>query len=191
MQRRASDSPWFQPFPNILSQSDKFVLRSQLDCFDPRLPGTGVFDIKTRAVMTIRHDLFNFEENSGYQIRTLQGLAESFEKEYYDLIRSAFLKYRSVLIRLGGRTLSSHHAHSFQARIGNMDGVFVAYHNTERIFGFQYIPLSEMDARLFGERAAGDAVFEKCLLLLEVVLEEATRELPDQVFLRTESHGRN
>ena len=72
-----------------------------------------------------------------------------------------------------------------------MDGVFVAYHNTERIFGFQYIPLSEMDARLFGERAAGDAVFEKCLLLLEVVLEEATRELPDQVFLRTESHGRN
>lgn len=75
-------------------KSDKFVLRSQLDCFDRRLPGTGVFDIKTRAVMTIRHDLLNFEENSGYQIRTLQGLAESFEKEYYDLIRSAFLKYR-------------------------------------------------------------------------------------------------
>ncbi|KAI0304363.1 mitochondrial protein Pet127-domain-containing protein [Multifurca ochricompacta] len=144
------------------AKSDKFVLRSQLDCFDGRLPGTGVFDIKTRAVMTIRHDLLNFEENSGYQIRTLHGLVESFEKEYYDLIRSAFLKY------------------SFQARIGNMDGVFVAYHNTKRIFGFQYIPLAEMDARLFGESAVGDAVFEKCLLLLEVVLEEATRELPHQ-----------
>ncbi|KAI0250740.1 mitochondrial protein Pet127-domain-containing protein [Lactifluus subvellereus] len=144
------------------AKSDKFILRSQLDCFDHRLPGTGVFDIKTRAVMTIRHDLLNFEENSGYQIRTVQGLVESFEKEYYDLIRSAFLKY------------------SFQARIGNMDGVFVAYHNTKRIFGFQYIPLSEMDARLFGESAVGDAVFEKCLLLLEVVLEEATRELPYQ-----------
>jgi hypothetical protein len=65
-----------------------------------------------------------------------------------------------------------------------MDGVFVAYHNTKRIFGFQYIPLSEMDARLFGESAAGDAVFEKCLLLLEVVLEEATRELPRQVCSR-------
>lgn len=53
-----------------------------------------MFDIKTRAVMAIRHDLLNFEESSGYQIRTVQGLVESFEKEYYDLIRSAFLKYR-------------------------------------------------------------------------------------------------
>ncbi len=44
--------------------------------------------------MTIRHDLLNFEEGSGYQLRTLHGLVESFEKEYYDLIRSAFLKYR-------------------------------------------------------------------------------------------------
>jgi hypothetical protein len=79
---------------NIPSQSDKFILRSQLDCCDPRLPGTGVFDIKTRAVLTIRNDQLNFEEGSGYQIRTLQGLVESFEKEYYDLIRSAFLKYR-------------------------------------------------------------------------------------------------
>ena len=69
-------------------------MRSQLDCVDHRLPGTGVFDIKTRAVMTIRHDILNFEEGSGYQIRTLQGFVESFEKEYYDLIRSAFLKYR-------------------------------------------------------------------------------------------------
>ena len=68
-----------------------------------------------------------------------------------------------------------------------MDGVFVAYHNTERIFGFQYIPLSEMDDRLFGERASGDAVFEKCMQLLEAVLEKATRELPRQVCKRNES----
>lgn len=36
-----------------------------------------------------------FQENSGYLIRTQYGPLESFEKEYYDLIRSAFLKYRS------------------------------------------------------------------------------------------------
>ncbi|KAG5220919.1 mitochondrial protein Pet127-domain-containing protein [Salix suchowensis] len=60
-------------------------------------------------------DVLNYEENSGYLIRTLQGPLESFEREYYDLIRSAFLKY------------------SFQARIGNMDGVLVAYHNTARL----------------------------------------------------------
>jgi hypothetical protein len=70
-----------------------------------------------------------------------------------------------------------------------MDGVFVAYHNTERIFGFQYIPLSEMDARLFGKHASGDAVFEKCMQLLEAVLEKATREFPHQVCSQNESPG--
>lgn len=62
-----------------------------------------------------------------------------------------------------------------------MDGVFVAYHNTERIFGFQYIPLSEIDARLFGRHASGNEVFVKCIQLLEAVLEKATREFPHQV----------
>lgn len=36
-------------------------MRSQLDCHDGRLPGTGVFDIKTRACLPIRMDLLNFE----------------------------------------------------------------------------------------------------------------------------------
>jgi hypothetical protein len=72
-----------------------------------------------------------------------------------------------------------------------MDGVFVTYHNTKRIFGFQYISLSEMDARLFGKSAAGDAVFEKCMLLLEVILERATRELSGQVCSRHENPSHN
>lgn len=33
------------------------------------------------------------QENSNYQIHQLHGALESFEKEYFDLIRSAFLKY--------------------------------------------------------------------------------------------------
>lgn len=91
-------------------------MRSQLDCYDSRLPGTGVFDIKTRACLPIRLDILNFEvflldrskkifwlkymlqENSGYLIKTQHGRVESFEKEYYDLIRSAFLKYRFVFV---------------------------------------------------------------------------------------------
>jgi hypothetical protein len=36
-------------------------MRSQLDCYDPRLPGTGVFDIKTRACLSLRHDRANYE----------------------------------------------------------------------------------------------------------------------------------
>lgn len=138
-------------------------MRSQLDCVDPRLPGTGVFDLKTRAVLPIRLDLMNYGEYSGYTLKTLQGPLESFEKEYYDMIRAAFLKY------------------SFQCRIGNMDGVLVAYHNTDTVFGFQYISLTEMDDRLFGAEGRGDRVFEKCVKLLEVLVQEATEHFPKQV----------
>ncbi|KAF7978478.1 hypothetical protein HWV62_45609 [Athelia sp. TMB] len=140
----------------------RFVMRSQLDGVDKRLPGSGVFDIKTRAAVPIRLDLLNYEENSGYLIRTLQGPMESFEKEYFDLIRSAFLKY------------------SFQVRIGNMDGVIVAYHNTARLFGFQYVPLEEMDACIFGEAGRGDRVFQKCVRLMEELADEIVRVYPQQ-----------
>ncbi|KAJ7254384.1 mitochondrial protein Pet127-domain-containing protein [Mycena haematopus] len=136
------------------AKSEKFVMRSQLDCVDRRLPGTGVFDIKTRACLP---------ENSGYLIKSGQGLLESFEREYYDLIRSAFLKY------------------GFQVRIGNMDGVIVAYHNTARLFGFQYISLEEMDQRLFGpEPGTGDRIFQKCVGLLECIVPEIVQCFPNE-----------
>ncbi|TDL22248.1 Pet127-domain-containing protein [Rickenella mellea] len=142
------------------AKTNSFVMRSQLDCYDARLPGTGVFDIKTRAAVPIRLDGLNYKENSGYLIRTLLGSLESFEKEYYDLIRSAFLKY------------------GFQARIGNMDGVFLAYHNTARLFGFQYVPLEEMDERIYGSKQAAERVFRKCVSLLETVSEEVVSCFP-------------
>ena len=39
-------------------------MRSQLDGVDKRLPGSGVFDIKTRAAVPIRLDLLNYEVSS-------------------------------------------------------------------------------------------------------------------------------
>ncbi|BAO41068.1 putative mitochondrial translation system component PET127 [Kluyveromyces marxianus DMKU3-1042] len=107
-----------------------FVLRSQLDAYEPNLPGTGVFDLKTRAVAAIRHDLCHVENNdnyTGYELNRRYGSFESFEREFYELVRSTMLKY------------------SLQARIGNMDGIFVAYHNISKMFGFQYIPQQEMN----------------------------------------------
>ncbi|OCH91240.1 Pet127-domain-containing protein [Obba rivulosa] len=148
--------------PYRYSKHGKFVMRSQLDCQDDRLPGTGIFDIKTRATAPIRHHLSEHEVHTEYQIEHTHGPERSFEKEYFDLIRSAFLKY------------------NFQARIGNMDGVLVAFHNTLRIFGFQYIPLEDMDQRLFGSQKAGDRVFEKCLKLLDVISEEIITCFPEQ-----------
>ncbi|SCV05957.1 LANO_0H18910g1_1 [Lachancea nothofagi CBS 11611] len=112
------------------SKIEDFVLRSQLDAYHPKLPGTGVFDLKTRAVAAVRHDIAYVEENdnyTGYQIQQTLGQFESFERELFELIRSTMLKY------------------SLQARIGRMDGIFVAYHNISKMFGFQYMPLEEMD----------------------------------------------
>lgn len=141
-----------------------FLLRSQLDAHDSRLPGTGMFDLKTRAVISVRMDTAGFEEGRGYQIRGRHGEWESFEREYYDMIRSAFLKY------------------SLQVRMGRMDGIFVAFHNTERIFGFQYISLPEMDYALHGtdNTAIGDSEFKLSLELLNRVLDRATAKFPKQ-----------
>ncbi|KAM0287405.1 hypothetical protein ACHAQH_000355 [Verticillium albo-atrum] len=139
-----------------------FLMRSQLDAYDKRLPGTGMFDLKTRAVVSIRMDAAQFKKGQGYEIRRRFGQWESFEREYYDMIRAAFLKY------------------SLQVRMGRMDGIFVAFHNTQRIFGFQYIPLEEMDTALHGtdDRSLGDQEFKLSLHLLNEVLDRATKKFP-------------
>lgn len=40
-----------------VSQHNRFLMRSQLDCHSSLLPGSGVFDIKTRAAVPVRYDL--------------------------------------------------------------------------------------------------------------------------------------
>lgn len=147
-----------------------FVIRSQLDAQDKRLPGTGMFDLKTRAVLPIRMDTKDFEWGMGYELRYLQGEWESFEREYYDMIRSTMLKY------------------SLQVRMGRMDGIFVAYHNIARIFGFQYISLEEMDYALHGQtdRTLGDQEFLISLTLLNKIFDRATEKFPEQVRWRDE-----
>ncbi|KAF4344502.1 hypothetical protein FBEOM_1559 [Fusarium beomiforme] len=141
-----------------------FMMRSQLDAFDPRLPGTGMFDLKTRAVVSIRMDVEGYKKGVGYEIRNRFGTWESFEREYYDMIRAAFLKY------------------SLQVRMGRMDGIFVAFHNTERIFGFQYISLEEMDVALHGtsNRRVGDEEFKVSVKLLNDLLDRAAKRFPEK-----------
>ncbi|KAI9718898.1 MAG: hypothetical protein M1812_003782 [Candelaria pacifica] len=141
-----------------------FLMRSQLDAYDARLPGTGMFDLKTRAVVSIRMNTQDYENGKGYEIRSRHGEWESFEREYFDMIRSAFLKY------------------SLQVRMGRMDGIFVAFHNTERIFGFQYVSLPEMDSTLHGqwETSLGDQEFKMSLNLLNKCLDRASKKFPDK-----------
>ena len=139
-----------------------FLMRSQLDAHDSRLPGTGMFDLKTRAVVSIRMNVQDYEKGMGYEIKERQGTWESFEREYFDLIRKAFLKY------------------SLQVRMGRMDGIFVAFHNIARIFGFQYISLPEMDQSIHGSfnTTIGDSEFKLSLDLFNKVLNKATKRFP-------------
>ncbi|KAK3378313.1 mitochondrial protein Pet127-domain-containing protein [Podospora didyma] len=141
-----------------------FLMRSQLDAHDPRLPGTGMFDLKTRAVISIRMNAQAVKKGMGYEITRRFGEWQSFEREYYDMMRAAFMKY------------------SLQVRMGRMDGIFVAYHNVRRIFGFQYISLPEMDEAIHGYTnngtALGDSEFKLSLAILNKILDKATAKYP-------------
>ncbi|RMZ73265.1 mitochondrial membrane pet [Pyrenophora seminiperda CCB06] len=145
------------------SRQGNIMMRSQLDAVDPRLPGTGVFDLKTRAVVSIRMNHKEYEEGSGYQLRHDLGEWESFEREFYDMTRSTMLKY------------------SLQVRMGRMDGIFIAFHNIARIFGFQYLSLPDMDAVLHGQHdtCLGDQEFKLSLGLLDDILTKATNQFPN------------
>lgn len=127
---------WFESF--AFTQIGTIMVRSQLDCSDPDLPGPHqTFDLKTRAVLPIRHNLATYEQHLEYDLESMEGefnsyvlcpcrLARSgltvlscrFEREVYDLSRTVMLKY------------------SMQVRLGRMNGVLVAYHNTNRFFGY-------------------------------------------------------
>ena len=148
------------------SMSDSILVRSQLDAHDPRVPGTGIFDIKTRAVVSVRMDKgLQLDVAKGYQLVSRLGTLESYEREYFDMIRSMMLKY------------------SLQVRLGYMDGIFCAYHNLDRMFGFQYISLEDMDLALHGQTnpKLGDEELKVSMKLLEEALDRIVRRFPDQV----------
>jgi hypothetical protein len=153
-----------QPEAYHYSTLGQFLLRSQLDAKDARLPGSGVFDLKTRAVTAVRMMMGDHERGIGYEIRERLGTWESYEREYYDMLRSTFLKY------------------SLQVRMGRMDGIFVAYHNTQRMFGFQYVPLPDMDLALHGQSDInlGDQEFSMSMQMLNHIFNEATMKYPAQ-----------
>lgn len=147
---------------NYASVGD-FVLRLQLDCYDARLPGNGTFDLKTRAALLVRHDSANPHiENNHYQIYKLDGMYELFAREWDDLVcLGALLKY------------------GFQARIGQMDGIYVAYHNVNTFFGFQYVPLSEIDRVYYSHRTQNNPAM--MVWQLEKVTAEDLDKLPDKL----------
>ncbi|CAN8073766.1 unnamed protein product [Agarophyton chilense] len=140
------------------SKASKFVLRAQIDC---RNGQTGeVFDVKTRAVAKIRYDLPNYLQYTSHKLRFLRGKTDSYEREFYDMVRTVFLKY------------------ALQLRIGRMSGALVAYHNTTELLGLEYISLKEIESYVFGNSRWADIAFGTAVHLLEKVLATVTDSLP-------------
>lgn len=48
-------------------------------------------------MLPVRRDLTHYKDHGWYEILTKTGKIESFEREHYDMARSAFLKYRFVV----------------------------------------------------------------------------------------------
>jgi hypothetical protein len=102
--------------PAMFFKVGEMLFRAQLDAFDPKLKGKRkVFDLKTRATLPIRMDVANYQKYIGYKVVQDKGILHSYEREIFDMARSAFLKY------------------SLQCRIGLMHGIMVAYHNTKEV----------------------------------------------------------
>ena len=136
-------------------KAGKMFLRSQIDCAGEDENGNPiVFELKTRAAAPLRYDIVNYIDFLDYQILRNKGRHSSFEREYYDLIRGGFLKY------------------IMQMKIGRMQGAAIAYHNTQRIFGFEYIKLKDMEERIFGCSEFSDVIFDKSIGLLENILDQ-------------------
>lgn len=168
-ERDRDTSPHFYHY----SIADSLLVRAQIDCRDEH---TGsVFDLKTRAVAPIRYNLANYMENTHRYLKSLTGAHDSYEREFYDMVRSVFLKY------------------ALQLRLGRMAGAFVAYHNTSQLLGFEYVPLDEIEAYTFGSATLTKHVFSSATRLLQRIMDAASETLevgaPDYLKLVFVSHA--
>ena len=143
------------------------MIRSQIDCGATDSNGEYfVFEIKTRATAPIRYELENYFKYFDYKITQRNGIHSSYEREYFDLIRSILLKY------------------FFQIKIGKMDGAFISYHNTQEIFGYEYLKLNEIEKRLFGSPEISEQVLKICLAMFQDILDDVTAKFPNDEMIK-------
>lgn len=52
-----------------------------------------------------------------------------------------------------------------------MQGAMIAYHNTQKVFGFEYVKLEEMERRIFGSEEFSNIIFGSAMSLLEDIFD--------------------
>lgn len=60
-----------------------------------------------------------------------------------------------------------------------MDGALVAYHNTQHMFGFEYIGIKEMEKRIFGNSDFGYQILKATNSFLQIILDKVTEMFPE------------
>eukprot|EP01103_Thecamoeba_quadrilineata_P019367 TRINITY_DN780_c0_g1_i1.p2 TRINITY_DN780_c0_g1~~TRINITY_DN780_c0_g1_i1.p2 ORF type:complete len:249 (+),score=46.66 TRINITY_DN780_c0_g1_i1:971-1717(+) len=138
------------------------MMRSQLDCWDPNIQGRlKTFDLKTRSVRSVRTSYSNpsfvFGCPNHSKLAGVLGYTNSIESEFYDLVRTTLIKY------------------NFQVRIGKMSGLFLLYHNTHEVFGYEYLPVEDIDQSLFYTSETASACFDVTTRAFEYLLEEIVK----------------
>ena len=152
-------------------RSGKLFLRSQIDTKGTDEHGNEiVFELKTRATSVMRYDLPNYIDYLDYEVGKYKGQHSSYEREFYDLVRGGFLKY------------------IMQMKIGQMQGAAIAYHNTQKIFGFEYIKLQDMERRVFGCSQFSDIIFRSSLTILEKVLDYILDDQDSNHYINDSEH---
>lgn len=142
----------------------QIALRSQIDCQSSISGEDLIFEIKTRACAPIRYDVKNYQLYLDYSLDRLSGTICSYEREFYDLIRGAFLKYY------------------FQLKIGCMDGAFVGYHNTRESFGFEYIKMETIEQVIFGGKTKANTSFAITTKILNEIVKQAINIIKHETF---------
>jgi hypothetical protein len=87
-----------------------------------------------------------------------------------------------------------------------MDGAFIAHHNTEEIFGYEYVKIDEIEKRLFGCAEISEQVLKICLAMFQDILDDVTSKFPndeaikvgifanyktDELLITAEAHEKN
>eukprot|EP00013_Stygamoeba_regulata_P023641 CAMPEP_0177643798 /NCGR_PEP_ID=MMETSP0447-20121125/8340_1 /TAXON_ID=0 /ORGANISM="Stygamoeba regulata, Strain BSH-02190019" /LENGTH=324 /DNA_ID=CAMNT_0019146103 /DNA_START=216 /DNA_END=1187 /DNA_ORIENTATION=- len=141
------------------TQVGPFLLRSQIDVRHS-IHEDAFYDIKTRAIRDIRLDVTHYEKYQKFKIQNLKNHRLSFETEFMDMVRASFPK------------------NSLQMRIGGMKGLFVAYHNTADILGFETLTRDEVDCYTYGSPFAAEFFYKAALRMAEMMLDDLLRKLP-------------
>ena len=69
-----------------------------------------------------------------------------------------------------------------------MQGAAIAYHNTQKIFGFEYVKLEDMERRVFGCSQFSDIVFRSSLTILERILDYILDDQDSNLYIKDPRH---